>query len=93
MKACKVCGAEVKAGGAKGMCARCYQRDRRGLPPAPKMGRAAPGEGDRLSFRLTREQKVAVTELAEREGATVADWCREAVAERIARLKRQSKRR
>ena len=85
---CSVCAAEVRSGGARGLCSRCYQRERRHLPPSTAPDKAAAGEGDQVNVRLDRDVKETVIKLAKREKISVSDWFRAAVMERIERLRR-----
>lgn len=80
---CSVCGAPIRSGGARGLCARCYQRERRGLPPSTEPDKAPAGEGDRVTFRLDRALKETVRKLAKREGIAESDWYRAAVESRL----------
>lgn len=88
MGICRVCEAELRPGGARGLCPRCYMRERRGLPPAVEPQKAAPGEGDRVTVRLDREVTVTVKRLARREKVSPAEWIRAAVMERLERSRR-----
>jgi len=85
---CKVCGKPHqpgKDGSAKGLCARCYKRDQRGLPPAPRLTqRSEPNHEFSLSLPESMAKRVrkhagargasgfiraAIQELLAREGA------------------------
>jgi hypothetical protein len=81
-KQCAVCGAPVVA---RGLCQRCYVRDRRGLPPSRQFGRARNGEGCQVAFRMERYLRHLVTMLASQEGVLEAEWFRRAVTERADR--------
>jgi hypothetical protein len=75
MTLCTVCRAPVGPGGAKGMCSRHYQQNRRtGSPDAPS--RAARGEGARISVRLTRDERARLVDVAKAHGMTLAEVVR-----------------
>ena len=82
-KRCSVCRAEIRSGGARGLCARCYQRERRHLPTSVVPDKAPAGEGDRVTFRLDRAVKETVRKLAKREGIAESDWYRRAVSNEL----------
>lgn len=87
-QSCKVCGAEVVA---KGLCSRCYMRERRGRPPLTEPGKAAKGEGMvPVRFQLNagvRELVRALVEERTQDDPTfdLSAWLREAVAEKANR--------
>ena len=65
-------------GTALGLCARCYQRQRRDLPAESEPSRAAPGEGRRLTVRLSAGHLKRIARQARHKGITSAEWVRRA---------------
>lgn len=63
---------------ARGLCAKHYQQERRGmLGEAPK--RAANGEGDQITFRCSTPEKIAATNAAAKAKMELSEYVREAV--------------
>jgi uncharacterized protein (DUF1778 family) len=68
------------------LCAKCYQRDRRGLPPAADPERAPAGEADRVSLRLDKATRTLAKRAAKAAGMTETDWYRKTITERLAKV-------
>lgn len=82
---CTVCRAVIGSGGARGKCARCYQRTRRGGTPSLTHGPVTMGPARNLSTRYPVALLGLVDGCAELEGVDVSEWIRRAVRERVTR--------
>lgn len=85
---CKVEGCDKEANGpgaARGYCARHYRQWGRGTLGKTRP-RAAPGDGDEVTFRLSAPEKEALLKLAKRHRCTLSEICRAAVREYLEAL-------
>lgn len=85
---CRVDGRPILSGGSKAdqLCARCYQRARRGSALTTTALKLPPGEGaDLPPVRVSRRGLAMVERLAQAEGVTLTEWLRAAVSERAKR--------
>lgn len=70
---CSVCGEPVGPGGRKSTppaCARCYQRERRGLPPAPRS--TAEPRSESVTFQISKSGLELLERRASSMGITVS---------------------
>jgi hypothetical protein len=86
---CKKCGEAYLGGkgGAKGLCARCYQRERRGTPQIEGLHKQAGvvKHGVISALRMPAALAKKVEQLAGREGVAVSQWIRRAIEEAVRR--------
>lgn len=80
--ACTECGAPVHA---RGLCTRHYHQQRRNQPLRP--GRASPGSGatELLQVSINGALLLLVDQLAAEASITRAEWCRQAIEQRLDR--------